>query len=156
MLTPGKPAPPFEGVLDDGSPFSLEDVLGQTLVLYFYPKDFSGGCTRQACSFRDRFEEITARGAVLIGVSGDDEASHSAFREKHGLPFPLLADPDGRIVDLYDARGPFGIGKARVTYVIDRKGVIRAAIRHDLLVGKHVPKVLEALDAIEASAAAGC
>lgn len=156
MLKVGTKAPPIEGVLDDGSRFSLDDALGkQNLVLYFYPKDFTGGCTRQACSFRDNFEEITARGALLIGVSGDDEASHAAFREAHNLPFPLLADPDEQVIDAYDARGPFGIGKARVTYVIDREGVIRAAIRHDLVVGKHVPEVIEALEAIGAMAA-GC
>lgn len=157
MLKVGTRAPQIEGVLDDGSRFSLDEALGtQNLVLYFYPKDFTGGCTRQACSFRDNFAEITARGALLIGVSSDDEASHAAFREAHDLPFPLLADPGGRIIDLYDARGPFGLGKARITYVIDRKGVIRAAIRHDLVVGKHVPEVIDALEEIGASEAAGC
>lgn len=149
MLRPGTRAPDFEGVLDDGSHFRLSDALArQIVVLYFYPKDFTGGCTREACSFRDNFEAITDRGAMIVGVSADDEDSHSRFREKHSLPFPLLADTGKSIVDAYDARGLFGLGIGRITYVIDRTGTIRAAFRHDVLIGKHVPRVLETLDEI--------
>ena len=149
MLRVGDPAPEIAGELDDGSTFRLSDVRGkQPVVLYFYPKDFTGGCTRQACSFRDNFGEITRRGALLVGVSGDDTGSHAAFREQHRLPFPLLADPGGAAIAAYGAKGPFGLGKARVTYVIDREGIIRAVIRHDLRIGQHVPDVVAALGAL--------
>ena len=146
MLKPGTKAPEIEGTLDDGSAFKLSDALAcGPVVLYFYPKDFTTGCTKEACSFRDNYGAITAAGAALIGVSADDEASHARFREKHELPFRLLSDPDKKVIDAYDARGMFGLGIARVTYVIGTDGVISDAFRHDLAVGKHVPKVLEAL-----------
>lgn len=149
MLKIGTPAPDVTGTLDDGSTFRLSDHRGvRPVVLYFYPKDFTGGCTRQACSFRDNYGAITAGGALLVGVSGDSAGRHAEFRDRHDLPFPLLADPDDAIIAAYDAKGPFGIGKARVTYVIDREGVIRAVIRHDLKVGAHVPDVLAALGAL--------
>lgn len=153
MLKAGTKAPEFSGILDDGSEFHSRDLLGkQNLVLYFYPKDGTTGCTRQACSFRDNFGAITAKGAFLLGVSSDDEESHTAFREEHSLPFPLLADHGKKVIDAFDARGMFGLGTARVTYVIDREGIIRGAFRHDLLVGKHVPAVLGTLEAIESGA----
>lgn len=149
MLNVGTPAPDLTGELDDGSTFNLADYRGrQPVVLYFYPKDFTGGCTRQACSFRDNYGEITRRGALLVGVSSDDADRHTAFRDRHQLPFPLLADPAGAAIEAFDAKGPFGIGKARVTYVIDREGVIRSVIRHDLRVDRHVPDVVAALDAL--------
>ncbi|MCC7365324.1 MAG: peroxiredoxin [Dehalococcoidia bacterium] len=108
MLQVGAKAPEFEGVLDDGTAFRLSEALGRgPVVLYFYPKDFTGGCTKEACSFRDNFGAIGAAGATLVGVSADNEDSHTRFREKHGLPFPLLADTEKRIVDAFDARGSF-------------------------------------------------
>ena len=146
MLQVGARAPEFEGTLDDGSTFRLTEALVRgPVVLYFYPKDFTMGCTREACGFRDNFEAITAAGATLIGVSADDEASHTRFREKHQLPLRLLSDTSRAVIDAYDARGMFGLGIARVTYVIDRSGTIAAAFRHELIVSRHVPMVLEAL-----------
>lgn len=147
MLRPGTPAPDFTATLDDGSTFRLADERGKRhVVLYFYPKDFSPGCTAQACSFRDNYDAIRARGAVVIGVSADDTVSHARFRERHALPFPLIADPERRLHELYDVKGWLPFLPPRVTYVIDREGIIRAALRHDLRVSAHVPEVLAALD----------
>jgi len=147
MLRPGTPAPDFTATLDDGSTFRLADERGKRhVVLYFYPKDFTPGCTAQACSFRDNYDAIRARGAVVIGVSADDTASHARFRERHALPFPLIADPERRLHELYDVKGWLPFLPPRVTYVIDREGIIRAALRHDLRVSAHVPEVLAALD----------
>lgn len=154
MLKPGTLAPAFDGILDDGTTFRLSDAFAKgPVVLYFYPKDFTMGCTREACSFRDNFEAISAAGATLLGVSADDEASHARFRERHDLPFRLLADPARKVIDAYDARGMFGLGVARVTYVIGRDGVIADAFRHELLVSRHVPLVLEALARLPAAPA---
>lgn len=150
MLKPGTLAPDFEATLDDGTPFRLSDERGKRIVvLYFYPKDFTPGCTAQACSFRDRYEAIRERGAVVVGVSADDEASHARFRAQHQLPFPLISDRDGRIRQLYDVKGWLPFLPPRVTYVIDWAGVIRAALRHDLRVSAHVPEVLKVLDEID-------
>lgn len=152
MLKAGTPAPDFTATLDDGSEFDLAGFRGsKNVVLYFYPKDFTAGCTKEACAFRDNYDEIGQHNAIIVGVSADDEASHEGFREKHGLPFQLIADPEKRVIDLYDARGMFGM-TARVTYVIDAEGTIRAALRHELLIGRHVPAVVKALEEIEASA----
>jgi len=151
MFKPGMLAPDFTATLDDGSDFQLERFRGKSnVVLYFYPKDFTAGCTKEACAFRDNYDEIGRHNAVIVGVSADSEASHGSFREKHGLPFPLIADPEKRIIGLYEARGLFGM-TARITYVIDTQGIIRAAMRHDLLVGRHVPEVVRTLEVIEAA-----
>jgi peroxiredoxin Q/BCP len=147
MLSPGKPAPDFTATLDDGSTFRLADYRGaKHVVLFFYPKDFTAGCTVQACTFRDNYDAIAAHDAIIIGVSGDSARTHTSFREAHRLPFPLLADPDGRIRDLFDARGWIPWLPPRITYVIDKDGIIRAALRHDFRVTAHVPDVLEALE----------
>ncbi|WP_322795050.1 peroxiredoxin [Tepidiforma sp.] len=149
MLKPGTPAPDFTATLDDGTPFSLaEQRCKKHVVLYFYPKDFTPGCTAQACSFRDNYGAIAAYDAIIIGVSGDSTDSHQSFRERHQLPFPLIPDPDGRLRALYDAKGWIPWMQPRVTYVIDKDGIIRAALRHDLRVTAHVPEVLEALQQI--------
>jgi thioredoxin-dependent peroxiredoxin len=149
MLQPGTQAPDFTTTLDDGTPFRLSEAIKErAVVLYFYPKDDSKGCTIQACSFRDRFEDITAKGAMLVGISTDDEASHANFRQKHDLPFPLIADKDQSIQKAYEARSLFGIARARVTYVIGRDGLIHGTIRHDIAIGRHVTDVLEVLEKI--------
>lgn len=154
MLKAGTPAPDFEAPLGDGGTFRLADHHGaENVVLYFYPKDFTPGCTREACSFRDNYDQIKAFGAIIVGVSADSGDSHAAFRERHGLPFPLIADPQRAIIRLYDADGIFGITTARVTYVIDRESVIRAALRHDLAIGRHLPEVLASLREIESASA---
>lgn len=150
MLRPGTPAPDFTARLDDGTSFRLSDERGKRrVVLYFYPKDFTPGCTTQACSFRDNYEAIREQNAIIIGVSSDDPATHATFRERHALPFPLIADTDGRLRELYDVRGWLPFLPPRVTYVIDERGIICAALRHDLRVRAHVPEVLHALERLE-------
>ena len=149
MLKPGTTAPTFTATLDDGSTFDLADWRGKKhVVLYFYPKDFTGGCTAQACSFRDNYGLIEKHDAIIVGVSGDSEASHASFKDKYDLPFPLAADPDKSVHRLYEAVGLIPWITPRITYVIDKEGVIRSAIRHDLRVKEHVPEVIEALEAI--------
>ncbi len=151
MLKPGTEAPQFTATLDDGSTFELAAYRGKKhVVLYFYPKDFTGGCTAQACSFRDNYGLIEKHGAIIVGVSGDSEASHASFKDKYDLPFPLAADPDKSVHRLYEAVGLIPWITPRVTYVIDKEGVIRSAIRHDFRVKEHVPEVIEALKAIDA------
>jgi peroxiredoxin Q/BCP len=153
VLAVGSPAPDFAATLDDGSAFQLSSVQGEKhVVLYFYPKDGSAGCTAQACSFRDSYAAIGAHDAVLIGVSGDSEASHRQFKEHHALDFPLISDGDGRLRDLYDVKGTLPVMRPRITYVIDKQGVIRSAFRHDLAIGRHLGDTLAALASLQEEA----
>jgi peroxiredoxin Q/BCP len=145
MLAVGSVAPDFEATLDDGTLFRLSQQRGQkNVVLYFYPRDFSAGCTRQACSFRDSYASLRQYDAIIVGVSPDSAESHQAFRREHNLDYPLIADPDGRITDLYDVHTLLPLIRPRITYVIDKQGIIRRAMRHDLLIGKHLSEVREA------------
>ena len=121
-LTVGTPAPDFTTTDDGGKTVSLSDFKGKTVVLYFYPKDDTPGCTKQAQSFRDNYTQYQGKDMVVLGVSRDDEASHQQFKEKYGLPFTLLADKDGSITKDFDVDGG-GYAK-RVTYVIDIEGNI--------------------------------
>ncbi|MBR8837310.1 MAG: peroxiredoxin [Stigonema ocellatum SAG 48.90 = DSM 106950] len=121
-LAVGNDAPAFTVKDTDGNTVSLSDFKGKTVVLYFYPKDDTPGCTKQACSFRDATEEYTNKDVVVLGVSADDEASHQAFTKKYNLNFPLLADTDQTLIKSYDVDGG-GYAK-RVTYVIDGEGKI--------------------------------
>ncbi|MGE3073635.1 MAG: peroxiredoxin [Dehalococcoidia bacterium] len=149
MLKTGTRAPDFTGRLDDGSTFELAKFRGEkNIVLYFYPKDFTPGCTAQACNFRDNYSEISQYDAIIVGVSSDDEDSHTSFKEKHELPFRLLADPGKQVHRMYEAVGLIPWMTPRMTYVIDKQGVIRAAIRHDFRVKEHVPEVISALKQI--------
>lgn len=121
-LAVGAVAPEFTVKDTNGNTVSLSDFAGKTVVLYFYPKDDTPGCTKEAQSFRDAYPEYQGKDMVVLGVSMDDEASHKAFTEKYGLPFQLLADTDGAITKAYDVEGS-GYSK-RVTYVIDGEGKI--------------------------------
>jgi peroxiredoxin Q/BCP len=119
------PAPDFTLNDPDGTAHSLADYRGQWLVLYFYPKDDTPGCTIEACSLRDARDDITARGAQIIGVSRDDPSSHEKFKAKYSLNFTLLSDPDGSMIEAYGAWGPkmFGkLGIQRKTFIIDPEG----------------------------------
>ncbi len=150
MLRQGTTAPDFQAELDSGQPFRLSDHKGKkNVVLYFYPRDFTPGCTREACTFRDNYSEVEQYDAVIVGVSTDSADSHQRFREKYDLPFPLITDPEKRLVKQYDADGLLGLTTARITYVIDKEGVIRGALRHDFSIGRHLPEVLDALRSIE-------
>jgi len=144
-LKPGMPAPAFSAQDQNGRTVKLADFAGKsTVVLYFYPKDDTPGCTKEACSLRDGFAAIKAKGAVVLGVSADDVTSHAAFSEKYHLPFPILADPGHAIIDAYGVRMPvMGIAK-RVTFIIGRDGVIRE-ILSDVKAAEHDQQVLRAL-----------
>lgn len=154
MLKEGTQAPDFEGEADDGSTFRLSDFRGKkNVVLYFYPKDFTPGCTKEACNFRDESETMETHDAVVVGVSSDTTESHSSFKDQHKLTFPLIADPDKRIRKTYEAQGLLGLIPARVTYIIDKQGIIRKSFRHDLNIGQHLADTLAALDAVESAKA---
>lgn len=128
FLEPGTAAPDFEASDQDGNLVRLKDLRGTPVVLFFYPEDDTPGCTREACAFRDDLDAFRARGAVVLGVSTQDAASHRAFRDNHGLTFPLLADPEKRITRAYGALGLLGLAK-RVSYVIGPDGRIVAAFK---------------------------
>mgnify|MGYP005846805589 CR=1 FL=1 len=121
-LSVGTTAPDFTTKDDTGNTVTLSSFQGKTVVLYFYPKDDTPGCTKEAQSFRDRYEEYQGKDIVVLGVSMDDETSHQAFKEKYGLPFALLADTDGTITKAYDVDG--GGYSKRVTYIINSAGII--------------------------------
>jgi peroxiredoxin Q/BCP len=153
MPKPGDRAADFAGITTDGTRVSLKDYRGRKLVLYFYPRDDTPGCTKQACSLRDFNREIAAKGAAVLGVSTQDAASHAAFTKKFGLNFPLLADTDGAVGRAYGTLGGPGLlaklksaaGLAdRVTFVIDTDGRIAHVIDHPD-VGRHAEEVLALL-----------
>jgi peroxiredoxin Q/BCP len=121
-LSVGTVAPSFTTIDDEGNTVSLSDFKGKVVVLYFYPKDDTPGCTKQAQSFRDNYTNYQGKEMVVLGVSMDDQASHKMFKEKYGLPFNLLVDKDGAITKAYDVDGG-GYAK-RVTYIIDTEGKI--------------------------------
>ena len=121
-LAVGTKAPSFRTIDDEGNTVSLSDFQGKIVVLYFYPKDDTPGCTKEAQSFRDKYEDYQNKDMVVLGVSRDDQASHQQFKEKYGLPFKLLVDTDGAITKAYDVDGG-GYAK-RVTYIIDGEGTI--------------------------------
>jgi peroxiredoxin Q/BCP len=151
VLAAGSQAPDFTARLDDGSEFRLAAMRGEKhVVLYFYPRDGSAGCTAQACSFRDSYAASSAYDAIILGVSGDSEESHRSFKDEHALGFPLISDGSGRLRDLYDVKSALPMLRPRITYVIDKQGVIRAPFRHDLAIGRHLSDTLEALEALQA------
>jgi thioredoxin-dependent peroxiredoxin len=121
-LSIGTTAPSFTTIDDEGKTVSLSDFKGKIVVLYFYPKDDTPGCTKEAQSFRDNYEQYQGKDMVVLGVSMDDRTSHTAFKEKYGLPFQLLVDSDGTITKAYDVDG--GGYSKRVTYIIDGEGKI--------------------------------
>jgi peroxiredoxin Q/BCP len=130
-LQSGNPAPDFTLEADDGSQVQLSSLRGSPVVLYFYPKDDTPGCTKEACAFRDRKKELAELGVKVLGVSPDDVASHKRFIKKYGLNFPLLADPDLQVSEKFGAWGEktvYGkksVGMRRSTFLIDSSGVIR-------------------------------
>jgi peroxiredoxin Q/BCP len=135
MIEEGSPAPDFTLTADDGSTVRLSDLRGTPVVVYFYPKDDTPGCTAQACGIRDAWGEFESRGAVVLGVSPDDERSHVEFKEKYGLPFTLLADPDHATADDYgvwvekEYAGKKYMGVERSTFVIDPEGNVAKELR---------------------------
>lgn len=145
-LAVGDSAPPFTATLQDGSTFDSRTLLGQkTLVLFFYPKDNTPVCTREACGFRDAYEQFQAVGAEVVGVSSDSPASHLAFAAKHRLPFPIISDPARALRKLFGVPNPLGFLPGRVTFVIDKAAVIRLAFSALLVSDDHVKQALAAV-----------
>ena len=130
QLSAGDKAPDFTAKDQNGKTVSLKDFKGKKVVLYFYPKDFTPGCTTEACNLRDNYANLKDAGMEVIGVSPDDEESHKKFEEKHELPFTLLADPDKKIIEKYgvwgekNMYGKKSMGLLRTTFLIDEKGLI--------------------------------
>lgn len=148
-LRRGDPAPDFSLLAQDGRRWQLGDFRGrQTLIVFFYPRDHTPVCTREACGFRDATDDFRQLGAALIGVSADDVASHSAFAADLGLGFPLLSDADGAVRRAYGVTPLLGLLPARVTVVIDRAGMVYAVIRSQFSARQHVQQALEAARAL--------
>jgi peroxiredoxin Q/BCP len=148
MLANGRKAPDFELQDQDGKKQTLKALLKDgPLILYFYPADFTPGCTKEACSFRDLHQELLKAKLRVVGVSPQDVASHRRFADKHDLNFPLLADPDKTVVKAYDLDGPLGFGVRRGTYLIGKDGTIRDSVLADLRIGAHEAFVKKALEA---------
>ncbi|UJR80598.1 peroxiredoxin [Sandaracinus amylolyticus] len=158
MLEIGQQAPAFFGRDQNGNEVRSEDLLAKgPVVLYFYPKDFTPGCTREACMFRDAFEDLQGQGATIVGVSADSGESHKRFAERYQLPFSLLSDPDRKLARDYAIVRPLGLGARRVTFVIGRDGKIRGAFHHEISMSRHVTDVKDLLTRLqgETSASAG-
>jgi peroxiredoxin Q/BCP len=153
MITEGKKAPEFTLPSSEGGEVSLKNLHGKTVVLYFYPKDDTPGCTREACAFRDNQAALKRKGAVVLGVSGDSLASHEKFKTKYKLNFPLLSDPDKEVAKKYGAWGEkvlYGkktVGMIRSTFVIDGEGVVRKVFPR-VKVDGHEQQVLDAVSAL--------
>jgi peroxiredoxin Q/BCP len=138
MLKAGERAPEFVLRSDAGEDTSLTDLLDAgPLILYFYPADFTPGCTKEACSIRDMHDDIRSVGLQVAGVSPQDEDSHARFRKKHNLPFVLLCDPDKVAIKMYGVDGPFGVAVRRATFLIGQDRRIHDAIQADVRIGRH-------------------
>ena len=150
QLEVGVAAPQFTGKDQEGNMVSLQDFKGKKLILYFYPKDDTPGCTAEACNLRDNYEDLIARGFAIVGVSPDNEKSHGKFRSKYDLPFSLLADPEAAIIKAYGAWGEKSMygkkydGVLRTTFVIDETGHILRVIGK-VNTGDHTRQILDEL-----------
>lgn len=149
----GEQAPDFTLQAASGESVRLQDRLGEkVVVLYFYPKDNTSGCTAEACAFRDSHEVFADAGAEVIGVSSDSADKHAAFSDQYKLPFTLLADQGGRVRKLYGVPTVLGFIPGRVTYVIDRQGMVRQVFNSMTDTGKHVSEALEMVRELQAAA----
>jgi peroxiredoxin Q/BCP len=150
----GDKAPDFTLPSNSGEQVTLHDRIGEhAVVLYFYPKDESSGCTAEACAFRDSYEAFTDLGAEVIGVSSDSVERHVAFAGKNNLPFTLLSDVGGKVRKLYGVPSTLVVLPGRVTYVIDREGTVRHTFNSMLNFGGHVTEALEAVRRLQTEAA---
>ena len=148
MLKTGDRAPDFTLPDQDGHEITLSALLADgPLVLYFYPADFTPGCTKEACTIRDLHDEIAAAGMRVVGISPQDAASHARFRDKYGLQFTLLADPGKAVVKAYGVDGPLGIGVRRATFLLGADGVVRDAVLADIRIGRHEDFIRAAITA---------
>lgn len=139
MLDAGDTAPDFSLTASDGSQITLDHLLADgPLILYFYPADFTPGCTAEACEIRDRHDDIRSVNANVVGVSPQNTASHNRFRDKYDLPFPLLEDTKKTVIKAYGANGPMGMGVRRVTYLIGQDKIIVRRVLADFAIKHHV------------------
>ena len=146
----GDRAPDFTIKNQRGEPVSLKDYLGKkAVVLYFYPKDNSPGCTKEACKFRDSYEDFKDAGAEVIGVSSQSVESHSIFSTSFNLPFSLLSDEDGRVRSLFGVPSSLSLIPGRVTYVIDKEGIVRLIFSSQLDPERHVEEALQILKSLK-------
>ena len=153
MLKAGDEAPEFRLPDQDGRPRRLSELLdGQPLILYFYPADFTPGCTKEACDLRDLHTRILASGLRVVGVSPQSPESHRRFREQYQLPFILLSDEDRQVIKAFGVDGPLGIGVRRATFLVDERGRIVDAVLADLRIGRHQAFVEAAIAAREGRA----
>jgi peroxiredoxin Q/BCP len=145
----GEKAPDFKLKDQEGNNVKLSDYYGkQNVVLFFYPKDFSPGCTAEVCRFRDSYDIFKERGAEVIGISADTEASHVEFIHKFGLQFRLLSDPDGKVNLLYEVGKTLGLVPGRVTFVIDKKMILRHIFSSQMNPTKHIQEALDILETV--------
>jgi len=143
MVELGGPAPGFRLQTSASEYVSLEDFRGKkNVVIYFYPKDFTKGCTAEACEFRDSYEEFKNLGAEVIGISGDDQESHRDFAEEHKLHYILLSDPDGSVRKSYGVKKTLGLIPGRVSFVIDKNGIVRHVFSSQSRATAHVDEAL--------------
>ena len=146
----GDKAPDFTLPSQMGDNVTLSEFLGKkNIVLYFYPKDETIGCTKEACAFRDNYEELTKLGAEVLGISGQSVESHKSFASHYGLPFILLADEGNKVRELYGVPSSMGILPGRVTYIIDKKGVVRHIFNSQTQTRRHVEEATETLIELE-------
>jgi|SRR5208337_1275367 len=146
MLKAGERAPEFSLPDDTGTDRSLTELLSSgAVILYFYPADFTPGCTRQACAFRDLNSEIQKTGLRVVGISPQSTESHAKFREKYKLPYVLLSDEHKNVIKMYGLNGPLGIGVRRATFLIDGSRRVRDAVLADFMIGRHKDFVRKAI-----------
>jgi peroxiredoxin Q/BCP len=149
LIAIGDAAPHFRLPTSNGSYVDLADFLGKkNVVVYFYPKDFTRGCTAEACSFRDSYEAFTDLGAEVIGISSDSQDSHRDFARQHHLPFVLLSDTDGSVRKAYGVKKSLGLFAGRVSFVIDKNGIIRHIFSSQTRATAHVSEALNVLKSI--------
>lgn len=147
MLKVSDDAPEFEGQTVDGAPFRLSDLRGKRVVIYFFPRAFTPGCTAQTRRFRDNYDDLKALGAEVIGISVDPPSRQCDFQAKERVRFPMVGDPDHAIADAYDVLRPLlGVAR-RVTYVVGPDGKIEAVFQHEFQVSKHLDDVVRHLSA---------
>jgi peroxiredoxin Q/BCP len=152
LLAVGSNAPDATLPNQNGTPTKLSDVWRQgPTVVYFYPKDDTPGCTKEACSFRDSYEVFTAAGAKVVGISSDDVAAHKKFAEKYRLPFTLLSDSGGQVRAQFGVPKTLGLLDGRVTFVIDQSGVVRHVYSSQLFATKHVAEALAVVKTLKAA-----
>jgi len=151
MITEGDIVPLFEGTDQNGNVFAIKDYIGdRILVIYFYPKNFTPGCTAEACDFRDQYEVFKSQGAIIIGVSNDSVDSHSHFAQRYQLPFIMISDKENQIRKLFGIKSTFlGLLPGRETFVVDKKGMIRLRF-NSIQAKRHVPRILKMINRLNA------